>query len=211
MATALQTQVASTEIGMEPNELTRDRGDEDAANRISTKLHSLLGVMNGKMLKKDRGFGILAPAEITTPIRPGDYQVDFVFDMTALEDNLRGGAKLEDLLKKGQVIPEYGETWIPPMQKTLFTGSRKGLMNQMVLVVVKDTEDLSAARSPEETIVVDTKAYKNIINGKDQLGVGVKRAQLSWYNQEKTRQMPKTIGEFYFFQVLIINDDIKMN
>jgi len=197
MSLALKTGVASAEIDMAPNEITRERGDAPAAVRIDNNMRSILSGLEGPngIIKRQKPL-LGGPPINTGPVTGRSrYTTEFVFDMTALEDNLKSGKKLEQLLQEGQVIPEYGDTWLPPIERGLLRGSKKAMMNSLILVAVKDQSELAIeSESPEKTIIVDGGKWKKFVEGKLPIG-GVKGVHLNFMREERNKTKPKSIGE----------------
>lgn len=183
---AFATEAAIVDIDFRPNELSSSSGDIVKNRSYSKTMNILLEALDSAIVqRKDKTLSNL--------FGKSKFDVIQTYDLGAIED-LTAGRRIEDLLRAGKIVPEYGVTSIPaPASKRFYEpGAYPYLMNHAYLIVVKDGEESGLIQNLQMPIKIDNNEWKRIMNFKEGISIsGTSPTSLSAYKFIKELK-PKT-------------------
>jgi hypothetical protein len=183
---AIGTEAVIADITMRPNEISNATGDLANNRTYSKSMNTLREALDSMIVqRKDKSLSNL--------FGTSDFQIKQVYNLGLIED-LTAGRRMEELLAKGKIVPEYGITKVPaPASKRFYEpGSYPYLINQAYEIVIEDQSESGLTQNLQMPIRIDRKQWKKLMDFKKGIAIsGTSPTTLSAY-KDITGLKPKT-------------------
>ena len=157
---AVLSESAVAEIDFKPNEISNSSADPTNMRQYSTTMNKIRNELDTAIVKrKDKTLSSLFGSAV--------FKTKAVYDLGVIE-GLTSGKKIEELIKAGKVVPEYGATKVPaPTSKHFYEpGSYPYLINSAYIMVVEDDRDEGLIENFQMPINIDGGGWKKLMDFK---------------------------------------------